>query len=147
MFTPVILAAPLLAVGMIVIPFVRAVRQQNSGVQVNHRRVILRNAGTFICCMIAFAIGAPLLISASPAETAGAVVANGFSEGMRYLSAALTTGAATVATGIAVSAAAPSAIGATSEDPKNFSKALIFVALGEGVAIYGMLISILILFS
>ena len=30
------------------------------------------------------------------------------------------------------------AIGATSEDPKAFGKAIIFVALGEGVALYGM---------
>ena len=42
-------------------------------------------------------------------------------------------------------AAAPAAIGATSEDPKVFGKALIFVALGEGIALYGLLISILIL--
>ena len=43
------------------------------------------------------------------------------------------------------SAAAPAAIGAFSEDPKAFGKALIFVALGEGVALYGLLISILII--
>ena len=47
--------------------------------------------------------------------------------------------------GIAVAAAAPAAIGAISENPKNLGKSLIFVALGEGVAIYGMLVSILIL--
>ena len=41
----------------------------------------------------------------------------------------------------------PAGICATSEDPKAFGKAIIFVALGEGVALYGMLISILILFS
>lgn len=40
---------------------------------------------------------------------------------------------------------APAAIGALTEDPKSFGKALIFVALGEGIALYGMLISILIL--
>ena len=33
----------------------------------------------------------------------------------------------------------------TSENEKNFGKSLIFVALGEGVAIYGLLISILII--
>jgi V/A-type H+-transporting ATPase subunit K len=49
--------------------------------------------------------------------------------------------------GIAVAAAAPAAIGAFSENEKNFGKALIFVALGEGVAIYGLLISILIINS
>ena len=44
-----------------------------------------------------------------------------------------------------VAGAAPAAIGATSEDPKAFGKSLIFVALGEGVALYGLLVSILIL--
>jgi V/A-type H+-transporting ATPase subunit K len=47
--------------------------------------------------------------------------------------------------GIAVAAAAPAAIGAFSENSENFGRALIFVALGEGVAIYGLLISILII--
>jgi DNA-binding transcriptional regulator LsrR (DeoR family) len=46
---------------------------------------------------------------------------------------------------IAVAAGAPAAIGAVSEDPKSFVKALIFVVLGEGIALYGVLISILIL--
>ena len=45
----------------------------------------------------------------------------------------------------AEAAAAPAAIGATSEDPKSFGKSIIFVALGEGIALYGLLISILIL--
>ena len=40
---------------------------------------------------------------------------------------------------------APPAPGAFSEDPKASGKALTFVALGEGVALYGLLISILII--
>ena len=47
--------------------------------------------------------------------------------------------------GIAVAAGAPAAIAATSEDAKAFGKALIFVALGESIALYGVVISILIL--
>ena len=42
-------------------------------------------------------------------------------------------------------AGAPAAIGALTEDPKSFGKALIFVVLGEGIALYGMLIAILII--
>ena len=34
---------------------------------------------------------------------------------------------------------------AANADPKAFGKALIFVALGEGVALYGLLVSILII--
>ena len=55
------------------------------------------------------------------------------------------TGFSALGAGIAVAAAAPAAIGAFSENEKNFGKSLIFVALGEGVAIYGLLISILII--
>ena len=47
--------------------------------------------------------------------------------------------------GIAVAAGAPAAIGATAEDPKSFGKSIIFVALGEGFGLYGLLISILCL--
>lgn len=67
------------------------------------------------------------------------------SKGLGLIAAALVTGLAGIGGGIAVAAAAPAAIGATSEDPKAFGKALIFVALGEGIALYGLLISILIL--
>lgn len=67
------------------------------------------------------------------------------SNGLKYLSAALVTGLAGIGGGIAIAAAAPAAIGATSEDPKVFGKALIFVALGEAIALYGVIISILIL--
>ena len=39
-----------------------------------------------------------------------------------------------------------SAIGAVSEDASILGKTLIFVGMAEGIAIYGMIISILILF-
>ena len=71
--------------------------------------------------------------------------AGGISTGMGYIAAALSTGLSCIGGGVAVAAAAPAAIGATSEDPKAFGKSLIFVALGEGIALYGLLISILIL--
>lgn len=66
-------------------------------------------------------------------------------QGLGFLGAALATGLSALGAGIAVAAAAPAAIGAVSESDKNFGKSLIFVAMGEGVAIYGLLISILIM--
>ena len=65
--------------------------------------------------------------------------------GIGYLAAGLSVGLACIGSGIAVGSGAPAAIGATSEDPKNFVKSLIFVVLGEGIALYGLLISILII--
>ena len=59
--------------------------------------------------------------------------------------AATAVGCSCIGAGWAVAKAAPAALGAVSENPDNFGRAIIFVALGEGVAIYGLLISILIL--
>lgn len=70
---------------------------------------------------------------------------SGLDKGMAYLAAGLSTGLAGIGGGIAVAAGAPAAIGAVSEDPKAFGKAIIFVALGESIALYGVVISILIL--
>ena len=57
----------------------------------------------------------------------------------------MAVGCSCIGAGWAVAKAAPAALGAVSENPDNFGRAIIFVALGEGVAIYGLLISILIL--
>ncbi len=85
--------------------------------------------------------------SAQTAKTAG-VVANGMmSEGLKYIGAALAIGLACIGAGLAVGGAAPAAIGAYSEDKDTFGKAMIFVVLGEGIAIYGFVISFLVLFS
>lgn len=82
--------------------------------------------------------------SAETAETATAA-ASSASDGLRYIAAALCTGIASVGGGIALAAGIPAAIGATAEDPKAFGKALIFVALGETLALYGVIISFMIL--
>lgn len=75
----------------------------------------------------------------------GSAIIGTVAQGMGFIAAALSTGCSALGAGIAVAAAAPAAIGAFSENENNFGKALIFVALGEGVAIYGLLISILII--
>ena len=59
--------------------------------------------------------------------------------------AALATGLAGIGGGMAVASAAPAAIAANSENEKTFGKSLIFVALGESIALYGLVISIMIL--
>ena len=61
------------------------------------------------------------------------------------VAAALATGLAGIGGGMAVASAAPPAIAANSENEKTFGKSLIFVALGESIALYGLVISIMIL--
>ena len=67
-------------------------------------------------------------------------------EGFKYLAAALSTGLATIGTGVGVGSVGSAAIGAVTEDSSILGKTLIFVGMAEGIAIYGMIISILILF-
>ena len=93
----------------------------------------------FLVCFLC-----PMIASAAEATDAAATAATA-ANGMGFIGAAIATGLSCIGGGIAVGYAAPAAIGATSEDSKNFGKSLIFVALGEGVALYGMLVSILIL--
>ena len=71
--------------------------------------------------------------------------ANNAASGLAYLGAALSTGMATIGTGIAVGACGSAALGAVSEDQSILGKTLIFVGLAEGIAIYGLIISIMIL--
>ena len=136
---------PLVAVALILIPLAVCLKRKKQGKPVNIRKSIFVNAGSFIGCMVLMICVMPAFVGAETADAEAA--ADGLAQGLQYLGAALSTGLATIGTGIAVGGAAPAAIGATSEDDKNFTKSLIFVALGEGVAIYGLLISILILFS
>lgn len=66
-------------------------------------------------------------------------------QGLAYIAAALAVSASVIGAGYAVAQAAPAAIGAISEKEDIFGKAMIFVALAEGVAIYGLLIAIQII--
>lgn len=77
------------------------------------------------------------------ADTGAAAAAS--VEGWRYLAAALSTGLSCIGAGVAVASAASAAIGALSEDSSIMGKALIFVALAESIALYGLLISFSIL--
>ena len=75
----------------------------------------------------------------------GSVSASGLAAGMGYLAAALVTGLSCIGGGIAVANAASSALGAISEDGSIFGKSMIFVAMAEGIALYGLIISFMIL--
>ncbi|MCC8123254.1 MAG: ATP synthase subunit C [Oscillospiraceae bacterium] len=85
--------------------------------------------------------------AAAPVMDTAAQAASGMADGMKYIGSALAVGLSGIGGGIAVSAAASSALGAISENDKNFGKALIFVGLAEGVALYGLIVALLLLFT
>lgn len=77
-------------------------------------------------------------------QTEAAGSGAGLATGLGFIGAALSIGLAGIGGGLALSAGAPAAIGAVAENPKSFGKSMIFVALGEAVAIYGLIIAFLI---
>jgi len=79
---------------------------------------------------------------ASAAEGASAASS---AAGFGYLAAGLSTGLSCIGGGIAVASAASAALGAISEDSSALGKSLIFVGLAEGVCLYGLIISFMIL--
>jgi V/A-type H+-transporting ATPase subunit K len=89
-----------------------------------------------------------LWLSASAAHAAATGPAIGISTeawSWGLLGAALATGLSSLGAGFAVAKVGTAAIGALAEKPDLFGRLLIFVGLAEGIAIYGLIVSILIL--
>lgn len=79
------------------------------------------------------------------AAEGAAAEAAGLATGMGYIAAALATSLSGIGSGIAVASSASAALGAISEDQSVFGKSMIFVAMAEGIALYGLIISFMIL--
>ena len=135
--------------------FVYSFKQKSNGV--SGKKIVARNLIAFAViaitvCAVTFSVSAAEDNNADAAEVAttsqsqeATAQSSDSGKGLGLIAAAIVTGLSGVGGGIAVAAGAPAAIAATSEDAKAFGKALIFVALGESIALYGVVISILIL--
>ncbi len=91
-------------------------------------------------------VGMGIMMFVSP----GIAVAAGLSQTVTSdpyssIAAAIAVGLGSVSAGYAVSSTGAAAIGAIAEKPEVFGRALIFVGLSEGVAIYGLIIAFIIL--
>jgi len=97
------------------------------------------NGLTVLACAAAVALSllAPAPALAQTAEATGASTT--------AMGAALATGLACIGAGIAVGIAGAAAIGGITEKPEILGRTLIFVGLAEGIAIYGLIISFMIL--
>ena len=135
LFNLIMLAVPVVFLCASAILAVKAFEHGKS-----RKKTVLTQICSF-AAVFAFCMVCPIVASAATGDAAAAT--SGMADGLAYIGAALATGLSCIGGGIAVGNAAPAAIGATSEDPK----AIIFVVLGEGIAIYGMLVSILLIFA
>ena len=139
---------PILALVVSVWASIRCMDKTRSGKKAFFRQLLVLTVALTVCfsCMgVAFATD-----DAAPAEEAAVTAQEtesdgGIAQGLSFIGAALAIGLAAIGAGIALASGAPAAIGAVAEDPKSFGKAMIFVALGEAVAIYGFIIAFLMI--
>jgi len=82
-------------------------------------------------------------MAADTVETAGKIPDDAV--GWGFVAAAIATGLSALGAGIAISNVGSAAIGAMAEKPEILGRTLIIIGLAEGIAIYGLIISILIL--
>ena len=102
--------------------------------------------GIMLITSIVLLTGSSSVFAAEEAAASG----SGLKEGLGYIAAALSTGISCLGGGIAVASAASAALGAAalgaiSEDQTILGKSLIFVGLAEGVCLYGLIISFMII--
>ncbi len=107
------------------------------------RKALKINLSTFIPIMVMILV----LVLPNGVKAAAAGTASGGGNGLKYIGAALSTGLATIGTGYAVGQVGSAALGAISEDASILGRTIIFVGLAEGIAIFGVIISIMILFA
>ena len=104
---------------------------------------------------IALFFGAQLVVTiigvndalAAPEVTAALAGDAGISLGMglAFIGIALPTAGSTIAAGLAVGPIGAASLAAVSEKPEMFGRTLIYLGLAEGIAIYGLVVSILLL--
>jgi V/A-type H+-transporting ATPase subunit K len=95
--------------------------------------------------LMAVGIGVVRLAFPSVVLAAGPNAQQATSDPYASLAAAISTGLAAIGAGIAVASTGSAAVGTIAEKPESFGRALIFVGLAEGIAIYGLIISFMVL--
>jgi ATP synthase subunit C. len=128
-------------VAAVISPLFVAYRQKVTGKSLSRiKKTLIFNLSAFaLLCLVGIVIPMGGFVSAASAADTMTV-----GRGLAYLSAALATGISGLGAGYAVAVGSSSAIGAMTEDASVFGKALLFVGLGEGVALYGFVIGIMI---
>ncbi len=130
-----------IAMALVISTIVVGILKMKKVINGNLKGFIGANLVSFFAIMIGTAV---FLLGGSDVFAAGES-ATASTDGLRYIAAALSTGLASIGAGIAVAISASAAIGAISEKESLLGKTIIFVGLAEGIAIYGLIISIMIL--
>ncbi|ABM80633.1 putative ATP synthase subunit C [Hyperthermus butylicus DSM 5456] len=90
-------------------------------------------------------LAATTLVAAAQEDAVAA--AEAAAKGWKAIAAALAMGLSAIGAGIALGRTGSAASAAVAEKPEVSGKLLIYLVLGEGIAIYGLLVAILIIFT
>jgi V/A-type H+-transporting ATPase subunit K len=102
-----------------------------------------------ICLIVLCGLMISPMVFAQEAEAANEAEpgsSNGLTLGIKYLSAALAVGLSVVGSGIAVAKVGAAAVAAMGENAEIAGKALPYVGLAEGLALWGFIVALMILF-
>jgi V/A-type H+-transporting ATPase subunit K len=89
-------------------------------------------------------LGVQEVLAAEPAATAAAGAIT-LGQGLALLGIGLPTGLAAIGAAIALGPIGSAALAVIAEKPEMFGRTLIYMGLAEGIAIYGLVMSILLL--
>ncbi len=104
-------------------------------------------ATVFVLAGIFLLLFYPQVASAAEGGAVSKAASHPLRAGLAFLAAGIAVGLGSIGAGIAVSSTGASAVGAIAEKPEIFGRALLFVALGEGIGIYGFAVAIILIFS
>ena len=122
-------------------------RYSNNPVKTAKDLVLVFKGYNFVLALMALGIGIVWLVTPQTALAAGSLPLRAATDPYASLAAGISTGLAALGAGVAVSGTGAAAIGAIAEKPEALGRSLIFVGLAEGVAISGLLIAFLVLYT
>jgi len=105
------------------------------------------NLLAFIFALLALLFLSIQQVMAVPTDVVGAVVNHDISigKGLALIGIGLPTSFATIGAGISVGPIGAASLAAISDKPENFGRSLIYLGLAEGIAIYGLVVTILLM--
>jgi V/A-type H+-transporting ATPase subunit K len=112
------------------------------------KRQVLMATGLVLAATLLAGLGSLLLWHPAALAAEGEVMVKSVDAGVLqwgYVAAALATGISALGAAYAVASVGVAAVGALAEKPELFGRVVILVGLAEGIAIYGVIVSVLII--
>ena len=109
------------------------------------RRTIAVNLSLFVLAEVALLFFAANEVMAAEGMAAGMAADVSIGKGLALIGIGIPTAVATIGAGIAVGPVGASSLAVIAEKPEMFGRTLIYLGLAEGIAIYGLVVTILLL--